>query len=192
MPDAISASSMEEGPTSGTTRMPAAWARRTSAAPGSATPGQPASDMSPQSFPANSGASRESTLRSSVCSSSTWKRISCNGRGWPMVLRKRRADLAFSTMKLSSLRAIASVAGGRADCTLSPPSATGIRYSVPTVTPGSGKGDAFFPQHGGQLDQRQPDQGAGVVAGHALDQHDAEPFDLGTARAIVRLLECQV
>src|SRR5689334_722543 len=192
MPDAMSASSMEQGPTSGTTRAPAAWARRTSTAPGSATPGQPASDMSPQSFPTNSDASRESTFRESVCSSSTWRRISCSGRGWPIDLRNRRADLAFSAMKVSSLRATASVAVGRAGGALSPPSDTGIRYSVPTIAPGSDKRDAFFPQHCGQFDQRQPDQGAGVVAGHALDQHDTESFDLGAAGAIVGLFKRKI
>src|SRR5258707_1138599 len=57
MPDAISASAIAEVPGSGTTTMPARCAADTSAAPGSAMPGHPASDTSPTSLPASAGSS---------------------------------------------------------------------------------------------------------------------------------------
>ena len=61
LPDAINASRIELGPTSGTTLTPRSCARRTSSAPGSATAGQPASETSPASVPARIGASSFST-----------------------------------------------------------------------------------------------------------------------------------
>ena len=53
---------MEEGPTSGTTRKPSRCAASTSAAPGSAIAGQPASDSRPSDRFARSGASGSRVL----------------------------------------------------------------------------------------------------------------------------------
>jgi hypothetical protein len=50
--EAISASKIELGPTSGTTFIPMRWALSTISAPGSAMPGQPASLIKPTSLPA--------------------------------------------------------------------------------------------------------------------------------------------
>src|SRR5438046_715924 len=55
MPETINASSTADGPTSGTILMPASCAAATSSAPGSATPGQPASLSIPISRPARAG-----------------------------------------------------------------------------------------------------------------------------------------
>ena len=46
-PEAIIASRIDEGPTSGTTRMPRRWHNATTSAPGSATPGTPTPEMTP-------------------------------------------------------------------------------------------------------------------------------------------------
>ena len=44
---------IELGPTKGITLIPLLWASNTTSAPGSATPGQPASDIRPMSAPCN-------------------------------------------------------------------------------------------------------------------------------------------
>ena len=61
-PEAISASTIEEGPTSGTTRKPSRCAASTSAAPGSAIAGQPASESRPSGRFSRSGAQRVALL----------------------------------------------------------------------------------------------------------------------------------
>src|SRR5689334_21185493 len=112
--------------------------------------------------------------------------MSCSGPGWPMAFRKARVDLAFFAMKMRSPRAASIVAGARADCAFSPPSPTGIRYSVPEWR--SDTGDAFLSQHGGEPRQRHSDKRARVLAPDVLDENDAEPLDFGAPRTVVGLL----
>src|SRR5688572_7404760 len=192
MPEAISASRMDEGPTSGTTRTPASWARRTKAAPGSATAGQPASDRSPQSSPAARRATASVTAWPPPSGSSTSMRSSRSGRGWPACFRKRRADFAFSATKASRRRAISSAGPGSTARASPPPKSTGIRYNVPLPACASDKRQAFVSQHGGELHERQANQRAGVVAADALHQHDAQPLDFGAARAVVGTLDLEI
>ena len=54
-PDAITAKIMEDGPTKGMTRSPLRWAMATTSAPGSATAGQPASEITPTGIPCSKG-----------------------------------------------------------------------------------------------------------------------------------------
>ena len=56
----------------------------------------------------------------------------------------------------------------------------------------SGHPQAGGAQHAAGADQRQADQGGGVVAVDRFQQRDAQAFALGAARAVVRLLGAQV
>ena len=58
---------IDDGPTMGTTWMPSSCARATSAAPGSATAGHPASEIKPTSLPVSSGASSAGSSLAGVC-----------------------------------------------------------------------------------------------------------------------------
>ena len=69
-PEAISASISDDGPTAGTTSMPCLCARATSCAPGSATAGNPASEISATS-PASNSFRYPSMVAWSVCSLSS-------------------------------------------------------------------------------------------------------------------------
>jgi hypothetical protein len=102
-PDAITASRIELGPTSGFTRTPRRCASRTRFAPGSATAGTPASDISPASWPATTGASSASSSDSGVLTFSSRIVISCSGRASGVVsanfFSSARAVLACSATK---------------------------------------------------------------------------------------------
>src|SRR5574341_350398 len=97
--------------------------------------------------------------------------------------RKRRADLAFSAMKVRSRRAASIEADGIWDAASSPPRATGIRKSVPRGL--SDNGNPLVSEHFDERDQGQSDQRAGVGAFHAFDEHDADPLDLGATGAVI-------
>ena len=96
-PEAIRASMREDGPTRGTTSMPSRWQRATSAEPGSATAGSPASVMRPTSRPSSNSLTYPSTSSWEVCSFSSWNSSSpiCPLR--PALERYRRAVLTSST-----------------------------------------------------------------------------------------------
>lgn len=96
-----------DGPTNGTTRMPASCASATSAAPGSAMAGQPASEINPTSWPESRGASKSGNVFPGVCSFSSWMAICCSGVSVGKAFRKARADLAFSATNRVSRRAVA-------------------------------------------------------------------------------------
>lgn len=76
IPLAIRANIMDEGPTSGTTSILCLWACWTIAAPGSATHGSPASEITPQDRPAFiTGSNIASICVGSVCSDNSTKVI---------------------------------------------------------------------------------------------------------------------
>src|SRR5687768_4537901 len=69
----------------------------------------------------------------------------------------------------------------------------------PTATPAPGPGAraswnvvAFGAQDGGQRDQRQPHERGRVVAAQAREQAHAQPFALGAAGAIERMLALEI
>ena len=69
-------------------------------APGSATPGTPASETTPAERPSTSGFTSSSTSRpATVCSFSSRNSSVSIGRAMPAFDRKRRAERVFSTMK---------------------------------------------------------------------------------------------
>ena len=105
----MSASTMEEGPTSGTTLNPSACAASTSLAPGSAIAGQPASESRPSGRLSLSGCS------SSVPPPSSSVIFSCR-TGMPRAPRKARALFAFSTAKSASPRTMSSEGAGSDAC----------------------------------------------------------------------------
>ena len=92
--------------------MPTAWAAATSAAPGSATAGQPASETNPSDRPAFAGARREARSACEGFSGSARIASSAIGRGWPIDFRKARAAFGVSTTHSSIARAAAIVRAG--------------------------------------------------------------------------------
>ena len=80
--------------------MPRRWHNATTSAPGSATPGTPASEMTPAERPAAIGATSSSTSQpATVCSFSSLNSNSSIGLPNFAFDRKRRAERVFSTMK---------------------------------------------------------------------------------------------
>ena len=107
--------------------MPFWCANSTNFAPGSATPGQPASLIKPTSWPANNGFNKSGRDLSSVCSFSRFKVSSRTGLAVLMVLKKCRADFSLSTTKVSSVWAMPTTSGGNTRVMLSSPNVTGIK-----------------------------------------------------------------
>src|SRR6185369_6174238 len=183
-PEAISASVIDEGPTSGTTRKPSRCAASTSAAPGSAIAGQPASERRPSARPSRSGCRNVSGL-----SPISWMRISRNATGILTPERKARALFAFSTAKSLSPCTVCRTEDGKTSCA-APPSGVGMAYRIKRRSSNDRQAGAL--EQLAQRDERQPDERARIVGLDALDERDAEPFGLGTRRAVVGLLAPQV
>ena len=99
-------STRAEGPTSGTTRQPSACAAATRAAPGSATPGQPASDSTPMSSSPRCAVDNRTLQASRVAGCGRMSMaIAAIGTSSARDFRKARAGLAFSTTKRRRRRA---------------------------------------------------------------------------------------
>ena len=109
---------MEEGPTSGTTLKPSRCAASTSAAPGSAIAGQPASESRPRGRFSRRGCSSPRTSSSMVLMLSS-------RTGMPSAPRKARALFAFSTTKSFSPLTVRSAGPGN-DCSGDAPSGVGM------------------------------------------------------------------
>jgi hypothetical protein len=92
------------------------------------------------------------------------------GNGWPMRLSSARADLAFSATKCLSRQAASRVAAGRQLSHGVSPRATGNSQSAPGMGVGLRQSHAFGAQHVAQGDQRQADQGVGVIAAQVGEQ----------------------
>ena len=120
---------MLEGPTSGITRMSFSWACQTYSLPGSATPGQPASDIKPTSLCSANRDSIIGTFATGSCLSSSTKIRSWMGLGCFVALTKRRQVLAFSTINTSKRCITSMVCVGRLR-TVSSASGVGIKYKV--------------------------------------------------------------
>ena len=203
MPDAISASRIDDGPTSGTTRMPAACAAATSAAPGSATPGQPASDSRPdvvrRSRSGASSAARWPARRRGAAARGC--RASAIGCGGSSDLRNARAGFGVSTTQCASAARDVDRARGqhvgrrrrrRAGWERGRACRACGRRAQAVGDAASEHVDAFVAQQPRQRDQRQADQRGRIVAFDALEQRDAERFRLDGAGAVVRLLAVEV
>lgn len=99
-PLAMSARRIDDGPTSGTTRMFCFWARATIVAPGSATAGQPASERMPMDFFCVTSGSRYIPMSAlSVCSFSSKKVSVLMSSAESSFFKKRIAERTFSTIK---------------------------------------------------------------------------------------------
>ena len=98
-PLAISASKMEEGPTWGLTDQPALCAIRTAWAPGSATPGAPASVMTPMSSDCRNQASKSTKSCASECSFSKNVGRTFGFKSGKASFSNLLAALSLSTMK---------------------------------------------------------------------------------------------
>ncbi|MNC86254.1 hypothetical protein D3C83_18980 [compost metagenome] len=101
----MSARTSEEGPTSGTTRKPSRCAASTSAAPGSAIAGHPASDSRPRGLFCFNGSRRSPPSSIALMLSSR--------TGMPSAPRNARALFAFSTTKSFSSLMVRSAGAGR-------------------------------------------------------------------------------
>lgn len=101
MPEAIRASRIELGPTCGTTRHPALCAMRTAAAPGSATPGAPASESNAMSWSLLNHCSKSTKSSGCVCSLSKKLGFKFGFSSGKASLSNRRALLSLSTMSRS-------------------------------------------------------------------------------------------
>ncbi len=98
-PDAMSDIRMLEGPASGTVFSPSRCAMAATDAPGSATPGHPASLIMPTGCPFLSGSRKEWISLGSVCPFSSQNVQSPMGNEGSHLRRKRLAVRTFSTMK---------------------------------------------------------------------------------------------
>ena len=186
MPDAISASSSDDGPTSGTTRTPAACAAATSAAPGSATPGQPASDSRPMSVPVAGGRQQRGQRRRVGSSGSGRMSSAAIGCGGSSDFRNARAGFGVSTTQWRSVRAMAIVRAGRTSAGGDRAEQVGNEVERAAHQREAGRRssdvDAFGAQQARERDQRQADERGRIVACDALEQHDAERFGLAPNR----------
>ena len=124
---------MDDGPTKGATLMPLRCAKAANDAPGSAIPGQPASDSIPTLCPASNGAIRAGKSFSAVCSLSNWKLSSRTGLFVLTDPKKRRALFSFSTTKYSKVCTSFITSAGMTLLRLSSPKVTGTMYKVPST-----------------------------------------------------------
>ena len=173
--------------------------------PGSATPGQPASDSIPTSTPAL--CRREQRLqagRRRAVGERAGCRASRSARPRPASSGTRARPSAFPRPSGAGSRATSTVRCGSTLAGGARPSRLGTRYSRPTgvmVLRASASErrpsrhrrrddhvDALGAQQVDQRDQRQADQRRRVVALDPLEQRDAERFRPHAAGAVVRLL----
>ena len=132
-PEDISASIRDDGPTNGITSIPCLWASATRVAPGSATAGSPASDISPTSLPSLNSCRYPSTSRGSVCSLSSWNSRPEICPFSPALERNLLAVRVSSTTNVLMVRIFSSTGPGITSTGSLSPRGEGIRYSFPYV-----------------------------------------------------------
>lgn len=128
IPDAINAKRIDDGPTSGTTSILCLCANATMLAPGSATPGHPASESRPTDFPSLIYCRKAFSALALSCSFSSHMVSVGKRMSGTMALRLCLALFACSTMNVSKLLMIPIAYGGIV-CAAFSPRGVGIKYS---------------------------------------------------------------
>ena len=178
-PDAISASTIDDGPTSGTTRKPSRCAASTSAAPGSAIAGQPASDSRPSERFSRSGpAARRSLADLPRSRSPATAGMPSGGQERARGLRVLDDEIARASARSRARKQAARPAA--------------LRRAAWEWRRGSKNWQSGALEHLAERDQRQADERARVLGVDARDEGDAQALGLRGGRSSRRAVPFQI